>query len=1017
MLSLVVCCGLIFSFVSASSNNQSSNERIHISTALPAMSNFSSNASTGSKPCILEMKHSEISQIVEIFNNDLVHVVDISVSLSNVSHGKELLSDFHVQLMNPIGREIIFALDSNVLKFKTLPWTLTVGIRDFEMHVLESQNDCIRNRTNATEFALETVQNIVRTINLATNYDVWYSFKEISSGEERKNCCHVTKLNLLECNDGCSKSNSFLSQNTTFWEGLFLILILVVPLCLTSLIFNLASRSDFNVKYSKCYKLEESRMSSSFIFFKIIWQENGRLIACIRTCLLMFVLAGFWFLWTPNFLVIYVHAGIAVLHVTCCLLPVESTISYSMQKDRRIKFFFEFPGNILVWCGYDAAELREELESCETIVMIKMLTLLCNIKFWRKASKTVKQKIATFTAKHTKFNNRALKFLAVCLCYAFAVFIYFFLVFILPFYSILVVFLCLLYTRLLLVSSSSDLKSCCGCLLWYVFLILSLGLYLFWTIVLIPKATVSLLFGLFLNLIFFIPYLAFVSVLTFYCISYWKSMEENYLLLKQQIYEACRDAQDDDNVCIPNKRPKRNEKVLPVVSKALYDKIRDKLLPYDKNLFYLGVKMLCVFAFAFAIFQLIKMLREFEVTGFVQVLTTASLGVMPHIFNIATLKTSEQMKVAWKEKMKLNVKYMVEELVRDDSELAQTEVIIPWRDDTTNQTTGDNDHQVNKECVELPQTEVMIHQEQDTTNEMTDDNGQVNEERVEPPQTEVMIHQEHDTTNEMTDNNDPVNEECVELPQMEVMIHQEHDTTKEMTDNNDPVNEECVELPQTEVMIHQEHDTTNEMTDNNDPVNEECVELPQTEVMIHQEHDTTNEMTDDNGQVNEERVEPPQTEVMIHQEHDTTNEMTDDNDQVNEERVELPQTEVMIHQEHDTTNEMTDDNVQVNEERVEPSQTEVMIHQEHDTTNEMSDGNDEVNEDRVELPLTEVMIHQEHDTTNEMTDDNDQVNERVELLEMEVIIRQEHDTTNEVTNDNHGVLGRVFKIFRKRKRR
>ena len=63
------------------------------------------------------------------------------------------------------------------------------------------------------------------------------------------------------------------------------------------------------------------------------------------------------------------------------------------------------------------------------------------------------------------------------------------------------------------------------------------------------------------------------------------------------------------------------------------------------------------------------------------------------------------------------------------------------------------------------------------------------------------------------------------------------------------------------------------------------------------------------------------------------------------------------------------------------------------------------------------MIHQEHDTTNEMTDDNDQVNERVELLEMEVIIRQEHDTTNEVTNDNHGVFGRVFKIFRKRKRR
>ena len=94
MLLLVVYCGLIFSFVSASFNNQTSNERINISTALPTMSNLSSTVTPSSKPCTLEMKDSEISRIVELFNNDLVHIVDISVSLSDVSHHKELLSDF-----------------------------------------------------------------------------------------------------------------------------------------------------------------------------------------------------------------------------------------------------------------------------------------------------------------------------------------------------------------------------------------------------------------------------------------------------------------------------------------------------------------------------------------------------------------------------------------------------------------------------------------------------------------------------------------------------------------------------------------------------------------------------------------------------------------------------------------------------------------------------------------------------------------------------------------------------------
>ena len=98
------------------------------------------------------------------------------------------------------------------------------------------------------------------------------------------------------------------------------------------------------------------------------------------------------------------------------------------------------------------------------------------------------------------------------------------------------------------------------------------------------------------------------------------------------------------------------------------------------------------------------------------ILTTASLGVMPLILNMAALKMSEQMKEAWKEKIKLNVTYMVEELVHKDSTQAQTEVIIPWQDDTTNEITNDND-QVNEERVELIQTEVMIHEEHDTTNE------------------------------------------------------------------------------------------------------------------------------------------------------------------------------------------------------------------------------------------------------------------------------------------------------------
>ena len=568
MLSLIVCCGLLFSVASASSNDETSNERINISKALPVMPNLSSTVTPSCKPCDLEMKDSEISQIVELFNNDLVHVVNISVSLSTVSHGKELLFDFHVQLMNPIGREILFVLQVFTPR-TTSPWSLTVGIREFKLHAVESQDDCIRHRRNATEFtvateatqfAFESIRNIVRTINLATKYDVWYSFKDFSSGEERKNCCHITKTNFLECNDGCSVSNSYLFRSGLPWVALLYILIFLFSLSLTWLFFHFESRTHFNVEYSKFYKLEESNISPSFLFFKIIWEEKGRLIACIRVCLLTSVLAYLCFLWNSIFLGIRLYAIVAVFYVIVCLFPRKRNTS-SMHKDQRIKIFMSLFGRFLVWCGYDEAELRQELTSCENIGIIKMLTSPFNVKFWRKTSETVNQKLATFTSNYT------LRFLTACPCYAFVVFIYLFLVCALPFYFLAAVIYFLFYRLFSLLSLVSKLKHWCVLLflphltiLSVLFFVVWLFLIFLWTFVVIPMATVSLVLGLFLNLIFFIPYLAFLSILIFYSVSYWKSMEEKYLVLKRIIYETCRDTQNVDNDIITNRRLKEMKK-------------------------------------------------------------------------------------------------------------------------------------------------------------------------------------------------------------------------------------------------------------------------------------------------------------------------------------------------------------------------------------------------------------------------------------------------------------------------
>jgi hypothetical protein len=145
------------------------------------------------------------------------------------------------------------------------------------------------------------------------------------------------------------------------------------------------------------------------------------------------------------------------------------------------------------------------------------------------------------------------------------------------------------------------------------------------------------------------------------------------------------------------------------VSKELCDKIRKKLLSYDTNLFYFGLKIFWSFIFSFGILQLINMLNEFNVTGVVQVVTTASLGIMPHIFNMVASKMSEERKKASEETLKLNVENMVEDLIREDPERARTVLIKEDdNDDTTSEEDSSDCEYENSEVVENIQYESSV---------------------------------------------------------------------------------------------------------------------------------------------------------------------------------------------------------------------------------------------------------------------------------------------------------------------
>ena len=675
MLSLIFYCGLISSIVSAHFNNDTlHNEDNHdINTTL---STLASTTIPVSKDCVLEMKENEISQIVELFNSNLVNVVVIYISFSNSSHERQLFSNFDVSLSNPIGREILYALE----KFRFIPWTLKVGIRNFNLNVKGSQNDCIKKGKNAADFVLESTQHIVDSINLVTNYQVCSSFKETSSAKVKGTCCQMTEPNLAsKFNYKCPKGNSFLFGNDLLWSVMYIIMCLFSYFYLMWLLLVLLSRTEFDLKYPEYYKLEESLMSPSSILLKVVWDENGRVVSFIRCLVLVGVISCFWYWW------IKVEASyssyLSIVGFWGLFFLVSNLFRSRRIKSSIILHRIEVGRNFLRLFNYT---FREKGKQGDFEIVVKIIILPFNRNVWRNVKELLYQICTGFAKWATgRFRNRKLKIPVLCVYYVVAVLICFVFTCILFCFLILLSIICffltlVIFLRLILILDSGDNS----CISYVLLLVYAFGFYFSFliSVTVVAFSIMSFLLGLFLNLIYFIPHFAFFSVLTFYCCTYWKTMEEKYFVLKRLIYDVCQETQKHNNRCIPNRHLELNEEVLPVVSKELYDKIREELLPYDTNLFYFGLKMFWSIAFSFAIFTLVNMLNEFNVTGVIQVVTTASLGVMPHIFNMVGLKTSEETKKAENEKLKLNVKYMVEKLIRKDSELAQAVLITKQND-------------------------------------------------------------------------------------------------------------------------------------------------------------------------------------------------------------------------------------------------------------------------------------------------------------------------------------------------
>ena len=612
MLLVIFYCGLIpFVVFARPANNPSPTDTGNNNDArlIVGKSTNTTNADNGID-CAPQINENDITNIVERTESDQVNIIDFRF-FDGEGQDQRLFEDMKITLVTLVGREILLILSNMGYSYITL--TLNAGRENRDVHF---KNASLKN-CNEKHIALSILKQIVLRIENPKSYEVCYGETEDAWHDSTVVinryptemtfhtqtyswvCCRITNTDLTNFQHVCLERNPFLQG---FLVLLTILTIISLPFYYSRLLRKLLSRSFFQIIHPQYYKLQESTLSLTDLLLRIVWDEQGCICVSIaRRCVMALLLIGNIYLCVSQ---AFANDKLWFLFIFCVLFSTAV-------------FYFTIKGLMRSW-GFE----RDQIE----------IALLMFRQF-------------PFNFYPESRIKSLLLFPVSVLCLFFTSFA--FIVFIRHEYNVKIFKSC--FPRFFL---SFDT------LVAYGFAIFQFNTYHALT-----YALQFFLLGLFLNLAYFLPYLAAISVFTFYFYGTWKSLEQKYFLLKLLIYEECQARKPDTNE--NETLPEQDQEIhrVAIVPKEIYDSIRKELLPYDKSLFWVVLQLLWLLVLSYGVSELVRMLRAFNTTATIKVLATASVGILPHMFNtIFWNAKGGDGKEPWKKELKENVKRLVETL-------------------------------------------------------------------------------------------------------------------------------------------------------------------------------------------------------------------------------------------------------------------------------------------------------------------------------------------------------------------
>ena len=687
---------------------------------------FASNETN--KECRLTINETDLSFLQQLAQSRIVHVVELDLHFaSNISNS--VIEKWRWRMTNNVGKEILSVL---ALQYTYVTWTLEVGKKAAKVNILDEPSGCITfEKAPGDLIAAVILKQVSVTADKEICFDVVSNIstqtrccKIFARKDPLKNRCYVRHSESEFVN--VVKSMLSVYEYCVVFGGLFLVLYFGVYL-------QVKNTSNTNYRF---YKLTESPVSISSVLSMLFWDGYGKFKSFVRKCVLV-VLLLLLFFQTKKFksYFVVIHFSLwAILFPFFNLYEISPTanveaIQFDFLGCRRLLKLFSYLGH-----GIQDVFLSAKIN---TLGAINLITLPFNIKRWRKSLAYITPNILGFSLK-----DKVLLYVKTGVFWLFHIILVFTLqvIFIWLFASCSYGFI--LFKRVYVLNDTSNRWQRFGVWLRIIFFegfcFSSVFYFLLLTLQNAPSIAFSLLSGLFLNIVYFLPYAVYVSIIIFYSWLFWTSVEQRYVVLMRLIFDHNLNSNEDDDVsgnnssrnnnnsrnsdnnersnnnnnisrernnnsssngntnCNRNSDSNRinnnnnsysnngsddngtceNTEIVCVVSKELYDDVRERLLPYHGVLFCYVMKAFGVSLFAYITLTLVRILQANDVSPTVQLLTTFSVSAFPYIMNTVAAKKGEEQNDNWKEQLKRRVKLLVDELTADNPGLRQTQLVV-----------------------------------------------------------------------------------------------------------------------------------------------------------------------------------------------------------------------------------------------------------------------------------------------------------------------------------------------------